>query len=79
MQIAKLMDYGIFSVLFIGFTIWFSLIRIWRLQGYSPDGVVAGGQMIEAIVDGAAKALLVALLTALLLYLVFVLAVAILT
>ena len=71
MQIAKLMDYGIFSVL--------SLIRIWRLQGYSPDGVGAGGRMIEAIVEGAAKALFVALLTALPLYLVLVLAFATLT
>ena len=75
MQLAKLMDYGLFGVLFAAFGIWFSIVRIWRVRSDSPEGLIAGGQMIGAVLKGTAKAFLVALPLALLPYLAFVLAI----
>ena len=73
MSLAASVDYRIFEVLFVGCTIWFSLVRIWIIRGYSPDGVITTAQVLGAAVKSAAKAFFVSSLTALSLYLLFVL------
>jgi len=63
-----LASYGLFGILFIVFTLWFSITRIVRLNTLDDTGVVATSKLFGAIAGAAFKAFVAAFVIAVLLY-----------